>query len=199
MDLSSRGVLHVHRPGGAGSPLCPGLPPRDPGPAAGGHWEPVLRSAVLLWSLLAQWQPPRPLHPGKRQQLPLLWQRCLRCRVDWEGFLSALCPLVCWCERNHGDRTWAQTCSSWLSKLSLRQSPLGVGLFFFLFWCVLLFSHHSLCLCNCGAIFSSINMNRVLWNSFAGTIIIPANELLCNNCEAETDNDSLWWALGKGF
>lgn len=128
VNLSSRGVLHVHRPGGVGSPLCPGLPPRDPGPAAGGHREPVLRSALLLWSLLTQRQSPHPIHTGKRQQLPPLWQRSLRCRVDWEAFLSSLCPLVCWCgeERYSWSNMSKKALSSPVmgSKLSPRQSAL---------------------------------------------------------------------------
>lgn len=95
--LPLRGFLLVHRSGGAGGPLHSGLPPGDPGPTAGGHREPVHRAALLLWSLLTQWQSPRPVHPGKRQQLPPLWQRSFRCRVAWGDFLCPLCPSVCWC------------------------------------------------------------------------------------------------------
>lgn len=194
VNLSSRGVLHVHRPGGVGFPLCPGLPPRDPGPAAGGHREPVLRSALLLWSLLTQWQSPHPIHPGKRQQLPPLWQRSLRCRVDWEAFLSPLCPLVFWCgeERYSWSNMSKKALSSPVigSKLSPRQSSLfffpstsvsvgswSVFLFYFFKFFSLPIIPSVFIRGNIGARLSSIRMNRVHWNSFAGKIIIPG--MLC--------------------
>ncbi|XP_013881953.1 proton myo-inositol cotransporter isoform X4 [Austrofundulus limnaeus] len=49
-----RCVLHVHRPGGAGSPLRLRLPPRDQRLTAGGHREPVYRSSLLLRRPLRQ-------------------------------------------------------------------------------------------------------------------------------------------------
>lgn len=72
MNVSSRCILHVHQPRGPGSRFFVRLPPRDKGPTAGGHREPVHGSTVLLWSIITHRESPCPLHQGNRKQLPPL-------------------------------------------------------------------------------------------------------------------------------